>query len=389
MQRQARGVIHMKVASIPAIGAAILAIVCVSLPAGAQPGKFSQAPASVTADWVNLGDRNEEWGGRYWVAVARRLADGRHYAFSGGTDGRNSVIVWDPPSEFWKVVKKGPGTRFGFPDPGAEFPYATDNGFAVWDNVADELWVNSVNPYIRGHPVAIYSPKTDAWRPATAPDLTGLDAQAVKLLENRHNSALASNDRWLVVYGGNATSNPSADLYVRDCLNKQWMRYPDHGLGAGKPGPMWFVQNQLRWSADLGKFVLYSKQRVFTLTPGTWTWQLMPTSGPAPVDGHSIGAAALDGLGVMAVFGGSSSDVYVLDLKSWTWSVRKANMPQRYLKRYDGLYWAERANDGIRLYQSHGGINGLGNAEVIKVWRLTMPVPASAPSPQPPTLKRE
>lgn len=381
----------MKVASIPAMVCTILVIVCVSLPADAQQRQLPQAPISVTVDWVNLGDRNEEWGGRYWVAVARRLADGRHYVFSGGTDGQNSLIVWDPPSEFWKVVKKGPGngpgTAFCFPASGAQFPCSVDNGFAVWDNVADELWVNNVNPW--GHPVAIYSPKTDAWRQATTSDLTGLDAQAVKLLQTRHNSALASNARWLVIYGGNATSNPSADLYVRDCLNKQWTRYPDHGLGAGKPGPMWYVQNQLRWSADLGKFILYAYRRVFTLTPGTWAWQVMPTTGPAPADGHDLGAAVLDHLGLMAVFGGSSSDVYLLDLKTWTWSVQKANIPSAYQKRPAGLYWAERANNDTRLYQSHGAIDGLGTADVIKAWRLTISAPAPAPSPQPPTLKRE
>jgi len=371
----------MKLATLPAIVATILAIVYQPLAADAQE----------RTDWVNLGNRNEEWGGRYWVAVARRLADGRHYVFSGGTDRKNSVIVWDPQAELWKVVKKGPGTLFAFPQPGAEFPSGTDNGFAVWDNVADELWVDSVNPYGGGHPLAIYSPKTDAWRPAANHDLTGLDGQAVKLLQNLYNAGVASNERWLVIYAGNATNNPSADLYVRDCANKQWTRYPDHGIGTGKPGPMWYIQNQLRWSADLGKFVLYTERRVFTLTPGTWTWQLMPTTGPPPVDGHSNGLTVLDGLGVAAVFGGRAPDVSLLDLKSWTWSVRKANMPQSFLRRYDGLYWAEQLKGEIRLYQSHGGLpEALTTDDTIKVWKLTIPASAlTSTPPQPSSLKRE
>lgn len=355
------------------------------------PTPTSTPSPTPSGTWVDLGNRNDEWGGRFWFGVARRMSDGRAYVFSGGTDYQNSLIAWNKATERWNVSKKGPGngpnTSFCFPAIGAQFPCSTDNGFAGWDNVADELWVNNVNPW--GHPVAIYSPKKDAWRAATDSDLAGLDGQARNLLEKLSNPGVASNDRWLVLYGGNATSSPNADLYVRDGLNKQWTRHPGHGLGAGKPGPMWYIESQLRWSASLGKFVLYTQQRVFTLTPGTWAWQLMPTTGPTPAYGCCIGTEIFGT--TLVAFGGNTGDVSLFNLLTGVWTTKSATVPNpEFLPRTDAAFWGEQdASGAVTLYQSHGYGDNFGSTDnLIRVWKLTLGViggtVSASPLPTPP-----
>lgn len=320
------------------------------------------APESPGLRWTDLGVRSDDPSGRAWFAVPRRMRDGRAYIYSGTTNGKNHLIRFNPTREHWEMAKRGNESHPYFPETGAEFPSGVDNGHAVWDNVWDELWVNCVNP--RPAPItvnpaapAIYNVASGRWRQVTPSEFPTYDFTN---LPGLYNAGCASSERHIVIYGGSGVPLNRTTLWVYTGATKTWETFPNHGGGPGKPGPLVNIQCQLHWHPDLNLFLLYANQEVFALTPGQWSWQRQPTSGEPPSIGTAIGAVPLIGLRKMAVFGGPTTDVWLLDCERWTWS-RFPGGPIRsvYLPRLDAAFFAE----GTNLYMSWGYLPNNPEAE--------------------------
>ena len=305
----------------------------------------TRAMAATSCTWDDLGYRSEDSSGRAWFAVPRRAKDGKAYIYSGTTNGKNHLLRWEPAGERWVIHKRGnEGASDGrdktwFPWPGAEYPAAVDNGFAVWDNVADELWVNCVNPSAAP---AIYNPATDRWRQVTSKEFPSVDLTRIS---RAFNGGCASSPDYLVIYGGHIES-PTALLHVFDGRRRVWTYYPNHGVGDGKPGVQQNIQGQLQWIPFLDAFLLYAGRRVFTLSLD-WKWQLRPTTGEPPSMAHRVCAVPLPDGRAIAVVGGDTLDVSILDIKQWTWTkLAGEKAPGSKMSpptpRLDGAAWAER-----------------------------------------------
>lgn len=303
--------------------------------------------------WEDLGIRSDDLSYRAWFVVALRAADNNHYIYSGGTNGKNHLLRWDIERERWVIQKRGnEGNPDGsshnwFPWPGAEFPAAVDNGFAVWDNVNDELWVNCVNPWGSGPPgspfnqwkpfsPAIYSPRADKWREVTPAEFPTFD---FAVLPKVHNAGCASSPEHLILYGGR--DEIQATLWIYEGKTRRWARRLRHGDGWGKPGEVGGIENQLQWAPSLGLFVLYAHRRVFTLSVD-WKWEERRTAGEPPPMGHSVNLVLLPDQEQAAVVGGLTPDVWLLDLRRWRWSRVVSEKPLPPVPRKDGAAWANR-----------------------------------------------
>ena len=303
--------------------------------------------------WVNLGIRADDTSGRAWVCTPRRLADDQIYLFSGTTNGTSHLQIWDSVAEHWRMVKRGRAGReeLAFSDPGATVPAGTDNGHAVWDAVADELWVNVVNPWRTqlGNPTvpAIYMPATNSWRPVTLAEFPSYDFEGSggsQTLDRIFNAGVASNPRWMVLYGGSKLG-ASSHLWTFDGLNRRWRKWVNHGDGVGRPGRMTNIQAQLEWIPILGRFLLYHAQAVWTLAPDSWTWTAALTRGSPPPQSQGTGAKLL-GDRYVAVFGGSA--ITVLDLETWQWS--PVRLDGSAPARSNAVFWSAFGH----LYQAWG-----------------------------------
>jgi hypothetical protein len=318
-----------------------------------NPSHGQTKSGSVT--WENLGVRSDDPSSRAWFCVPRRQADGRAYLFSGTTNGKNHLLRFNPTREYWEMVKRGSESFPYFPFPGAQSPGGTDNGHAVWDNVNDELWVSVINARpvppdrraINAAP-AIYNPATDKWRQVTQNEFPSYDFTNLPEL---YNAGAASSPTHIVVYGGSGATLNRTTLWVYSGKTRKWQTLSHHGEGAGKPGPLVNIQSQFHWHPDLGLFILYANQMIFTLTPGEWSWQVRRTDGEPPTISRSIGAIPLIGKKKLAVFGGETTDVWLLDCERWSWSRLRGNsISSVYLPRLDAAFHAE----GTTLYMAWG-----------------------------------
>lgn len=321
-----------------------------------HPQWASAAGSESRVQWEDLGPRSEETAYRAWFTVARRAADGAHYIYSGTTRPENHLLRFDPVAERWVIHKRGNGKRPWFPDPGAEFPASVDNGFAVWDNINDELWVNCVNPWgaplpnastqgWNGFSAAIFNGRTNSWRAVTREEFPTFDFALLPVLFNAGSS---SGPEHLVIYGG-SRNGALSHLWVHSCRTRVWRQYPYHGEKGEGPGPVRNIQNQLQWIPSLNAFLLYVDQRVFTLSLD-WIWRRQATTGDPPIDGRSINMVLLPSIDSVAVVAGRSADVWLLDLKRWGWSRVAAQGPLPPLPRWDGGAWVE----GRRIYMCWG-----------------------------------
>ncbi len=301
--------------------------------------------------WEDLGIRSDDASSRAWFVLTHRRADNNHYIYSGTTNGRNHLLRWDADREWWVIHKRGNegksdgGSYNWFPWPGAEFPAAVDNGFAVWDNVNDELWVNCVNPWgsapggspfkrWNGFSPAIYSARTDRWREVTPTEFPTFD---FAVLPKVFNAGAASSPEHTVIYGGRGEIQ--ATLWIYEGKTRRWTRRVRHG--EGKPGELGSVENQLQWAPSLDLFVLYAKRRVFTLSLD-WKWEERRTDGEPPPNSHGVNLVMLPGQEQAAIVGGTSPDVWLLDLRNWRWSrvVSEASLPPA--PRKDGAAWVNK-----------------------------------------------
>ncbi len=279
------------------------------------------------------------------------------------------MLRWHPVSERFEIEKAG--------TVGA-FPPSVDNGWLAWDNVADELWGNMVNPW---NVPSIYTPATQTWRPVTLAEFPTFDWSGnASSLRGVFNPGVASNGRYIVVYGGNSDAGPMAHLWVADCQAPKatrWTRFTNYGIGPGKPGPQGYIQMQCSWNVDLGLFIFCAGGFVWTLDPADWTWRARPTTGPAPPNRSTI-CLSRPGAGQLVACGGETANIWLLDLRTWVWSVIvDASMPADHLPRWDGIGWLE----GDALYVGYGwGMGAPGTSQ--DIFRYVLP-----PSGEPLTLQ--
>ena len=306
--------------------------------------------------WQNLGPRADDTSGRAWLAIPVRPADGSRWLYSGTTNGEGDLMRWDSPAERWRMVLKGPmpWPRPAFPAAGATHPAPTDNGFAVWAH--EELYVNAVNP--SGYDSAVYDPLPNKWYPVVA---AGYPEAEMRQL---FNAASASNADVAVLYGGSLVGTACAHLWAYDGA---WAKHANHGLGAGKPGAMKNMQNQMRWAPTLGRFLLYHSGNVWTLHPDTLVWEQWVTTGTAPTakhpvasDGTLVQGLGLEILGDYAIVCGGNPHIYGLHLPTRAW--RRLGNEGAAPNRFNGAVWSANGH----LYQCWG----TNQSAPADVWRF-------------------
>lgn len=320
--------------------------------------------------WQNLGRRNPEYGSRAWFATARRKADGRLYIYSGGTDPSvNALLRWNPDTESFEVENAGVAASTPW---GGGTPPSVDNGWTAWDNVNDECYVNCVNPWsVPG----LYTAATRSWRQVTRAEFPTFDwSDDSESLRGAFNAGVASNDRYIVVYGGqDGAGGGLAHLWVCDGQAPQatrWQTFRDHGIGPGKPGPQYFIQGQLSWNADIGRFLLVTGDRLWALDPEGWVWQAHPTTGAVPPV-RSVMCVSRPRAFQLVACGGVTSGLWFLDLRTWTWTLRTdATMPADRLPRWDGIAWLEDA----ALYVGYGQ-ESLSGEPMRDIFTSVLPAP--------------
>ena len=282
--------------------------------------------------WVNLGRRADDTTVKGWFNCPYRAADDSHYLYSGGTNGLNHLQRWDAGDEWWSMALEGNGPQPGlrlpkhwFPDPGARFPAAVDNGFSVWDQVNDELWVNCVNPWgamvdgVRIHYTpAIYSPADSTWRPATTEEFPTFDLRG---LEKLFNPGADSIPGGALIYGGAPGSQQ--DLWAYDGVGRSWTHYPNHG--AGGPGKVTNIQCQFRYMPALQAVMLYHRGLTWRLPLDTFQWVLQATTGlphedTGPAAGKGIAALPVRDRWIAAWGGDTTMDIFLLDTQTWAWT---------------------------------------------------------------------
>ena len=326
-----------------------------ALPGSARGRASAAPPAESRVSWQDLGVRSDDPSGRAWFAVCRRKEDARAYIYSGTTNGKNHLLRFDAEREKWVIHKRGSDGRPWFPEAQAEFPAPVDNGYSVWDNVNDELWVNCVNPAAAP---AIFNARSGSWRQVTRKEFPSYDFKQMPAL---FNAACDSNDDTMVVYGG-SRYGVTATLRVYDGHRRTWRFFENHGAGAGKPGAMKTVQNQLRWIPQLGAFLLCAQRRVFTLSPTDWAWRERDVEGRGHPSPSGISVVPLPERPIVAVIGGPAADVWLLDYKAWRWSRLEAVPPWPPVPRLSGGAWAE----GSSLYVQWGWRPGSDEPEAMK-----------------------